>query len=89
MAIAGRGRVVPLELGLSSTKRDRAQGLAKVMLTGAILFKRAWWHAKAYVPIASVLMLSLGSLLVLHVHWLYRRVTHISVAQKEALRDVG
>lgn len=89
MTVAASGSIIPTELKLESAKRSRAQGFIKLRLSGVLLFKWLWWHIRSYGPIAVIIVLSLGSLLVLNLHWLYRRLTHLPASEKQVLKDVG
>ncbi|WP_146141232.1 hypothetical protein [Stenomitos frigidus] len=89
MTIAGNRRAVPLEFRLDSARRRHTHGVASRLLACVAVLKWSWWHAKSYVPIAGLLLLALGSLVVLQGHWLYRRITHLPLRPKEVLKNVG
>lgn len=80
---------IPVELRLANAKRLKLQGFARVGLTCAFRLKWVWWHARSYVPIVVVLVLSLGSLLILQLHWLYRRLSDTPTRAKAILKDAG
>lgn len=89
MTTATNGSLIPIELKLENAKRNNAQGFTKLIRSVVLLLKWLWWHTKSYAPIAVILVLSLGSLLVLNLHWLYRRLIHLSASEKQVLKDVG
>ncbi|MBW4696124.1 MAG: hypothetical protein KME27_30785 [Lyngbya sp. HA4199-MV5] len=80
---------MPLELRLDDAKRIQPQGFTSVGQTCAFRFKWLWWHTRSYVPIVVLLVLSLGSLLVLQIHWLYRRLVYTPARAKAVLKDAG
>lgn len=89
MKQAKPGNGIPVELRLGNPKRFQTQGLARIVLTFTFGVRWVWWHTRSYVPIVIVLVLSLGSLLVLQIHWLYRRLVYIPARAKEVLKDAG
>jgi hypothetical protein len=89
MTVATSDSIIPIELKLESAKRSNAQGFAKLGLSVVLLLKWLWWHTKSYGPIVAILVLSLGSLLVLNLHWLYRKLAHLPASEKQVLKDVG
>ncbi|MBW4581744.1 MAG: hypothetical protein KME42_19430 [Tildeniella nuda ZEHNDER 1965/U140] len=89
MTIGEPYRAIPLELRLDRAKRRDTHGFAGIMLTSTSMLKWSWWHIRSYVPIVCLLLLALGSLIVLQCHWLYRRFAHVSMREKEALKNMG
>ncbi|MBD2073593.1 hypothetical protein H6F86_06755 [Phormidium sp. FACHB-592] len=89
MAIAGRGSVVPLELRLQRAKQLNARGLSSLLLTTVSVLKRVWWHTKSYLPIVGILLLAAGSLLLLQLHWLSRRLLQSPLREKAIAKDLG
>ena len=89
MTIAENSRAVPLQLRLHQAKKHDTRGFDSVMLAGAALLRGSGWYAKAYGSIMGVLLLALGSLVVLQCHWLFRRITHMPLREKEVLKNVG
>ncbi|MBW4469465.1 MAG: hypothetical protein KME45_03570 [Stenomitos rutilans HA7619-LM2] len=79
----------PLELRLNHAKRIQPHGLTGIGQTCVFSLKWAWWHTRSYLPIVIVLLLSLGSLLVLQIHWLHRRLVYLPAREKAVLKDVG
>ena len=90
MTIARTSKAVPLEFRLDNAldhaKRRGIHSFPSAMLSVVDLFRWSWWHTKAYVPIVSVLLLAVGSLVVLQGHWLYRRMRPVSPTNKTAAR---
>ncbi|MBD2036827.1 hypothetical protein H6F76_17605 [Leptolyngbya sp. FACHB-321] len=89
MAIAGRESVVPLELRLQRAKQLNARGLSSLLLTTVSVLKRVWWHTKSYLPIVGILLLAAGSLLLLQLHWLSRRLLQSPLREKAIAKDLG
>jgi hypothetical protein len=93
MAIASRESVIPLELRLQRAKKLNARGIESLWLATVSVLKRVWWHTKSYLPIVGILLLAAGSLLVLQLHWLSRRLLQSplreKVREKEIANDPG
>lgn len=88
MMQARPGSDIPVELRLDNTL-VKSHGLTNVLLTCALSLKWAWWHTRSYLPIVVVLLLSFGSLLVLQLHWLHRRLVYTPTKAKAILEDMG
>lgn len=89
MAIAGNKSVIPLELRLQRAKQPNARGLSSLLLTTVSVLKRVWWHTKSYLPIVGLVLLAVGSLLVLQLHWLSRRLLQSPLREKVIVKDLG
>ena len=93
MAIASKESVIPLELRLQRAKKLNARGIESLWLATVSVLKRVWWHTKSYLPIVGILLLAAGSLLVLQLHWLSRRLLQSplreKVREKEIANDPG
>jgi hypothetical protein len=93
MAIAGKERVIPLELRLQRAKKLNARGIPSLWVATVSVLKRVWWHTKSYLPIMGILLLAAGSLLVLQLHWLSRRLLQSllreKVREKAVAKDLG
>ena len=89
MAIAGKKSVIPLELRLQRAKKLNARGVFSFLLATVSVLKQVRWHTKSYPPIVGILLLAAGSLLVLQLHWLSRRLLQSPLREKEIAKDLG
>ncbi len=89
MAIAHRHGVVPLQFRLNHATVSSTPRFLRVCWLGVSMLRRVWWYIKSYLPIVGILLLALGGLLVLQVHWLYRCLTQPAVKAKAVCRDAG
>ena len=89
MAIASRESVIPLELRLQRAKKLNARGIESLWLATVSVLKRVWWHTKSYLPIVGILLLAAGSLLVLQLHWLSRRLLQSPLREKVRDKEIA
>lgn len=68
MALAQQRSLLPQvsELPIKQVNPAKGQGLARAIA----LPRRIGWHLQAYVPILGIMLLVLGSLIFLQLHWL-------------------
>jgi len=89
MAIASKESVIPLELRLQRAKKLNARGIESLWLATVSVLKRVWWHTKSYLPIVGILLLAAGSLLVLQLHWLSRRLLQSPLREKVRAKEIA
>lgn len=60
---------IPKEIAKPRKKQN-----GKLKLRVSLLFRRICWHIHAYLTIFGFMVLTLGSLLLLHLHWLSHKL---------------
>lgn len=71
-----------LSIPVYPSKRVSRYNARNLYVEGAGLLVRFWWHAKAYGTILSILLLALGSLVFLSIHWSCRKLLLITASQQ-------
>jgi len=71
MTIARQNIAASLPITIHDSESVDLGNLWKLVRLGA---NRFWWHTKAYGTILGVMLLTLVSLILLSMHWFYRRL---------------
>ncbi|MEH1964813.1 MAG: hypothetical protein V7L05_34285 [Nostoc sp.] len=70
MTIARQNTAASLAISIQDSESVNIGSLWKLVRLGAGF----WWHTKAYGTILGVMLLALVSLILLSMHWFYRRL---------------
>jgi hypothetical protein len=76
-------------ISISGTKKVNHHLLWKKPLLITTLLQRLWWHSKGYTTVLGMMLLTFGSLGLLYIYSVGKKLTVISTASKPLASDMG
>ncbi|MEH1942218.1 MAG: hypothetical protein V7L01_18655 [Nostoc sp.] len=74
MTIARQNTAASLQMSVHDSESVDIGRLWKLVRLSALQLNGFWWRTKSYVTILGVMLLTLVSLILLSMHWSYRRL---------------